>query len=144
MSSFLLIKELSKELGYNLSYLRLLCNQGVIPYLYKKKIKYKAIRNGKSHVVERWMWVVDTEKLDALKDFVRRLKIKNGKKEDPKFKWTRTAIECYQAKLICSNCQNYEVCKSIESHEHTKPIKAKVIELYKKYGIPPERIIENE
>lgn len=145
MSSYLLLDELAEKTGYKMPWLRGLAKRGELPYLYKKKIKrIVGGRKKKKHVVERMMWAVDEEKLDALKDFLVRLKIKNSKKEARSLKWTRSAIECFQANLICSNCPNYQVCKDIESHEHCKPIKEKTIALFKMYGAPPERIFEDD
>ena len=139
---YLTLEEIAEKTDYSLQSLRLFAQKGKLPYIYKRSVK-RLIESSKKkkYVIERMMWVVDIDKIDALMNFLKQLK---NKSKEESTGWTRSSIECYRAKLIYANCQNYQVCADIESHEHRKPIKEKTIALYKMYGAPPERIFGNE
>lgn len=60
------------------------------------------------------------------------------------YSWSRTALECYQARLNCSRCQNNYICNTFTKKNQTPPMKITVLNMVKYYGIPPERILEND
>lgn len=137
----MLLIDYAKKYGKAASYLTLLAQKGNLPFVKKIKVyRVEKNRRGKYYEKERFMWAVEDE--EALTAFLQKKK----EKVRSIFRdgWTRSSLECYKARLICSNCPNYAVCKNIVQNEHLKkpPIKNKTIELVRTYGTPPERINE--
>lgn len=129
--SYITIKELAAEVGCNYGTLRQFARD--FPnILYKKEEKLKT-KKGVEY--SRFIWIIDADKISLFKDlWETRHKsfISDG--------WTRTARECYEARLICRRCVNYKVCESVKKIVGYLPMKNKVIELYRAYGKPRKDI----
>lgn len=92
------------------------------------------------------MYVMDADKIDAFKEYWQKHRYQrpktNGLDGSKRQTWTETAIDCYNAKCICANCQNQRTCARLEKHTHNRYMKAVVRELFAELGAPPERIEE--
>ena len=138
----MLLKELALKLGYkNKNSFIVYCKRN-FPFIYKTQVERKQKgRGGKIVTITRKIWAVDDAKIDVIKNHLASLKTPKPN-HNRLHSWTRTAIECYEAKLICQNCPNYMLCKELKQNYGQKHMKNKTIELVRVLGRPPERINE--
>ena len=145
MSDIQLI-ELSQLLNINAETLRywLKISDAFRKFFFKKTIIREEITYGKLRKRTREMWFADSKNIDAIKEFSVRRKNREKKRFDKKYSWSRSAIECWQAKYDCRICQNNYICGAFIKKGKFPPMQKIVKEMVELYGIPPERILEND
>ena len=109
---------------------------------YKKTIIREELVGGVLKHRHRKMWFTNSENIEVIKEFWQKRKIKEKRRFDKKYSWSRSAIECYQAKYDCRICQNNYICGAFLKKGLFPPMRKIVKEMVEIYGIPPERILE--
>ena len=150
MKDYYTLKELAEIVGVTEFYMKNYTSTHFCSLIEMKSIHYKVKSKKYNKVYEnhRPMYVVHKSKLD---DFVNwwetrpigRRSSKTITEGGLNYKWTETAIDCFNAKQICQNCSNYEACENIYKILHKKPIKEYVRKTYALIGAPIAEKIEN-
>jgi len=135
----LTIKQIAEITGLTVPQINYLMDRYTTVYKLFKMVKIKSNKRAKKQ------YVIDDDDLVILQDFIKKLKEERENKkpcEKTKIHWTRSAIDCYNANLICRNCMQYNiVCKRVSAVNSygLKPMKKMVLELFSLYGKPPEK-----
>lgn len=106
-----------------------------MPTLVKKN------RKGEYHTVERNRICISKNKIDEY----MRLRNVFAKHKKEREDWTLSSVQCYLNGLDCSKCDNWDIaCKNATrfSFDKKTPMKKIVLEIFKKYGKPPQYLIE--
>jgi len=106
-------------------------------FVYHKNNKYPEINKFfyKKKIKGYWYYFISVEDAKIVQEYIRQ-----KSEEEDSASWTQTAIECYERHCICfPTCSSWEYCKRIQKELGYKPIKNKVIELVKEYGVPIRR-----
>ena len=119
-------------------------NEKIRQFFHKKTIVREEFLCGKTRQRIREMWFADSSKLEELKEIASKRKVREKKRFDKKYSWSRSAIECWQAQYDCKKCQNNYICSAFIKRGIFPPMQKIVKEMVERYGIPPERIIEND
>ena len=111
-------------------------------FFFKKTIIREELVGGVMRMRHREMWFIDEKNIEEIKEIGQQRKIREKRRFDKKYSWSRSAIECYQAKYDCRICQNNYICGAYIRKGKFPPMRKIVKEMVEIYGIPPERIIE--
>ena len=94
-------------------------------YWSKKELEF----NNNSGKYKKTAWVCDEGNLVRIAEFL------NSKRQLPtmqKKHWTDIAIHCFERKMRCNGCTFFRYCGQYEK----PPIKQKVLEFIRLYGVP--------
>ena len=76
-------------------------------------------------------WVCDEGDIPRILEFLNSKRVNNVK---PKQYWSDITIHCYERKMRCNGCTFFRYCGQYEK----PPIKQKVLEFIRLYGVPNE------
>ena len=140
------ISEISKLLETNDDTLRywLKTSEKLKCLFFKKTIIREEFLRGKFVKRRREMWFADSDNLEEIKKIAHKRRGREKRRFDNKYSWSRSAVECWQAKYDCKKCQNNYICSAFIKRGIFPPMQKIVKEMVEMYGIPPERIIEND
>ena len=146
MNKYLTLKQLAEIVGVNNYYMKNYIASHYCSFIEKKMVKYHYMlrtKNGlKEHENRRPMLVIDRSNLTDFKEWwnhrpVGRRNSNTLTEGGKNYKWTETALDCYNANKICANCRNFFICKDLPE---PKPMKEYVKKTFELIGKPPERI----
>lgn len=152
----LTIKDLAEIVGVSPFYMKNYLYTHYCPLAEKRYVYFTVTSNktGKKWQNKKQMYVVSEDKLQEFLSWWKKRPI--GRLVSPtvseggtRLTWSKTAIECFEAKFYCKRCVNYTVCELIKKQivvpkGNLCPIKQFVLDVYSRIGAPPERILEND